>query len=297
MKVRGAEAGGAVGEVCERLAQMKVFEEARAMLLRLDEELQRSSTPFFCGAAAPTAADLTLYGMLERWIGDGLCPARHGAAQPSIADGMSGVQAFWEAMRERFRPDLVLDDHKECNDVKSPVGPETWISRAQPPAPPAAAGRERGGSSGSAASAERWASRPHKYPSTAEVLQATDEAQLACTDSDGLCACVLPEGEFVLTYGEPAAKVVAPFEHPFCVLADAGECPQVFRFQLVRQRFPVEVLLRTRLGRRVPQCAFAAAAGPSQDGGGEASSEGAVASGSTSVHGAATMTLPVGDWM
>merc|ERR1719221_1286340 len=124
MKERGAEAGGAVGEVCDRLAQMRaprdtarVLEEARAVLLRLDAELQRSSTPFFCDASSPTAADLTLYGMLERWLGDCLCPGAHGASQPSIADGMPGLQACWEAMRERFRPDLELHDLRDYRDL------------------------------------------------------------------------------------------------------------------------------------------------------------------------------------
>ncbi|CAK0875345.1 unnamed protein product [Prorocentrum cordatum] len=133
MEERGAEAGGAVGEVCGRLAKMKaprdtarVIGEAREVLLRLDAELQRSSTPFFCGAATPTAADLTLYGMLERWLGDCLCPGAHGASQPSIADGMPGLQACFEAMRERFRPDIELHDLKDYHDLKAPIGPATW---------------------------------------------------------------------------------------------------------------------------------------------------------------------------
>jgi glutathione S-transferase len=133
MRERGAEAGGPVGEVCGSLAEMKaprdtakVLEEARAVLLRLDAELQRSSTPFFCDAASPTAADLTLYGMLERWLGDCLCPGAHGASQPSIADGMPGLQACWEAMRERFRPDLELHDLRDYHDLEAPVGPATW---------------------------------------------------------------------------------------------------------------------------------------------------------------------------
>ena len=120
--------GGAVGErlVTERNAA-KVLEEAREMLRALDAELQASASLFFCGAASPTAADLTLFGMLERWVGNSLCPGLNGAAQPAILDGMPGLQAAWDAMHARFTPDCFVHElGPEYGDITEPVGPATW---------------------------------------------------------------------------------------------------------------------------------------------------------------------------
>lgn len=133
LRKRGAELGGDIGAACLRLAQerdaARVTEEARTLLRELDGALQASATDFFCGAAEPTAADLTLYGMLERWLGNSLCPGLNGAAQPAIADGMAGVQAAWTKMHERFQRDCTLSELEGFADVAEPVGDATWTAK------------------------------------------------------------------------------------------------------------------------------------------------------------------------
>lgn len=122
--------GGAVGK---RLARTKdaaaVFREAHDELRALDELLAASPTVWFCGSPTPTAADLTLYGMLERWLGDSLMPGRHGPAQPTIIDGLPAVRASWEEARRLFVPRCNVDQLSEETgyvDIAQPVGPATW---------------------------------------------------------------------------------------------------------------------------------------------------------------------------
>lgn len=118
--------GGAVGA---RLADTKpkhaaaVRREAREELSQLDALLAASSTLWFCGAASPTAADLTLYGMLERWVGDMLMPNRHGASQPGLIDDLPAVRAAFEECRRMFVPRCNLDRLSEgtYRDITEPI--------------------------------------------------------------------------------------------------------------------------------------------------------------------------------
>ena len=91
-----------------------------------DRELQASATEFFCRASEPTAADLTLYGMLERWLGNSLCPGLNGPAQPSVIDGMPGLSLAWERMHERFQRDCTLSELDDFADIATSVGDVTW---------------------------------------------------------------------------------------------------------------------------------------------------------------------------
>ena len=51
----------------------------------------------------------------------------NGASTPTIADGMTGVTAAWEAMRKTFRPDIDLHDLKDYKDLEEPItGPTTF---------------------------------------------------------------------------------------------------------------------------------------------------------------------------
>ena len=80
----------------------KVLEEARTLLRVLDDALVASPTPYCCGSDADDA-DLTLYGMLERWLGtrsarherrlDAHHRRRHGRRDGGV-----------EAMRKTFGP-------------------------------------------------------------------------------------------------------------------------------------------------------------------------------------------------
>jgi glutathione S-transferase len=105
--------GGAVGA---RLARTKpkdaaaVFQEAHAELRQLEVLLAASPTLWFCGAETPTGADLTLYAMLERWIGDMWMPGRHGGAQPRIIDGLPKMRAAFDELRRRFLPRCNLEN-------------------------------------------------------------------------------------------------------------------------------------------------------------------------------------------
>ena len=122
LKRRGEETGSeAPARLADERDSSKVLEEARTLLRVLDDALLASPTPYCCGSATPTAADLTLYGMLERWLGDSLCPGMNGASTPTIADGMAGVTAAWEAMRKTFRPDCDLHDLKDYKDLEEPI--------------------------------------------------------------------------------------------------------------------------------------------------------------------------------
>ena len=133
LRRRGAELGGETGAACLRLAAERdtaaVMEEARAMLRVFDRELQASATEFFCGASEPTAADLTLYGMLERWLGNSLCPGLNGPAQPSVIDGMPGLSLAWERMHERFQRDCTLSELDDFADITTSVGDVTWSQK------------------------------------------------------------------------------------------------------------------------------------------------------------------------
>ena len=128
LRRRGEETGfEAPARLADERDSAKVLEEARTLLRVLDDALVASPTPYCCGSATPTAADLTLYGMLERWLGDSLCPGMNGASTPTIADGMAGVTAAWEAMRKTFRPDCDLHDLKDYKDLEEPItGPTTF---------------------------------------------------------------------------------------------------------------------------------------------------------------------------
>ena len=131
--------GGAVGQRLARTSARDapvVLQEARAELATLNELLAASPTPWFCGAASPTAADLTLYGMLERWLGDSWMPKRHGPAQPDILDGMPAIRAAWQECRKLFMPRCNLDELSEETyvDITHSVGHATF--------PPAAASAE-----------------------------------------------------------------------------------------------------------------------------------------------------------
>ena len=122
LRRRGEETGSeAPARLADERDSAKVLEEARTLLRVLDDALVASPTPYCCGSATPTAADLTLYGMLERWLGDSLMPGINGASTPAIADGMAGVTAAWEAMRKTFRPDIDLHDLKDYKDLEEPI--------------------------------------------------------------------------------------------------------------------------------------------------------------------------------
>ena len=122
LRRRGEETGSeAPARLADERDSAKVLEEARTLLRVLDDALVASPTPYCCGSATPTAADLTLYGMLERWLGDSLCPGMNGASTPTIANGMAGVTAAWEAMRKTFRPDIDLHDLKDYKDLEEPI--------------------------------------------------------------------------------------------------------------------------------------------------------------------------------
>ena len=122
LRRRGEETGSeAPARLADERDSAKVLEEARTLLRVLDDALVASPTPYCCGSATPTAADLTLYGMLERWLGDSLCPGMNGASTPTIANGMAGVTAAWEAMRKTFRPDCDLHDLKDYKDLEEPI--------------------------------------------------------------------------------------------------------------------------------------------------------------------------------
>ena len=43
------------------------------------------------------------------------------ASTPTIANGMAGVTAAWEAMRKTFRPDIDLHDLKDYKDLEEPI--------------------------------------------------------------------------------------------------------------------------------------------------------------------------------
>jgi len=98
-------------------------------LAALDSLLAASPTPYFCGSAEPTAADLTLFAMLERWVGDSLQPGEVGAAQPAIIDDHPAVRQAYAAMRSRFGS-INLNKVKSFADLEAPIGPTTY-----PPSP------------------------------------------------------------------------------------------------------------------------------------------------------------------
>ena len=75
------------------------------------------------------AADLTLYGMLERWLGNSLCPGLNGPAQPSVIDGMPGLSLAWELMHERFQRDCTLSELDDFADIATSVGDVTWSQK------------------------------------------------------------------------------------------------------------------------------------------------------------------------
>lgn len=117
LRRRGQEARAARGGETDAA---KVMEEARSLLRAIDVELSKSFS-----AARPrrraTAADLTLFGMLERCIGDGLCPGT-GRRSPR-SSRHEGIPAIGEAratMQSRFRPDCdcLLHELKGFADIK-----------------------------------------------------------------------------------------------------------------------------------------------------------------------------------
>lgn len=106
-----------------------VIAETRDALRALEAEYGKSSSSYFCEAESPTAADLTLYGMLERWMGNSLMEGVHGPAQPTILDGLPKMAAAWEAMSTRFERDCSLRGLQEYKDLTAHIGEATWSAK------------------------------------------------------------------------------------------------------------------------------------------------------------------------
>lgn len=109
-----------------------VIDATRKELAALDQLLAVSKTVHFCDSATPTAADLTLYGMLERWVGNSLMPGVHDGAQPRLLDGFEALKANWEAMRGAFQHDCSLVNLDDYKDITVPLGAVTFPPASAP---------------------------------------------------------------------------------------------------------------------------------------------------------------------
>lgn len=116
----------------------KVLRETREELARLDALLAASPTTFFGSSPTATAADLTLYCMLERWVGNCLQPGVHGAAQPQILEGMPAIQQMWDELSGQFHPLINLSTLEDYEDITDFFGDVTWprTTDDKTPAPP-----------------------------------------------------------------------------------------------------------------------------------------------------------------
>lgn len=109
-----------------------VYEQARAELASLDALLEASATAYFGGARSPTAADLTLYAMLERWVGDSMQPGVHGPAQPAILDGLSATRRMFDEVKAAYAVNLTTDVGA-YEELSAPLGDATWPAPAEVP--------------------------------------------------------------------------------------------------------------------------------------------------------------------
>ena len=120
---RGGQVGGRLAATKPKHAPT-VKAEAREALVQLEALLQTSTTLWFGNSASPTAADLTLYGMLERWVGDMWMPNRHGPSQPDLIDGLPALRGAFDECRRLFMPRCSLEvlDEATYLDITEPVG-------------------------------------------------------------------------------------------------------------------------------------------------------------------------------
>jgi glutathione S-transferase len=104
---------------------VKVYEAVRDELHALESALAASPTPFFAGSQTPSAADLTLYCMLERWVGDSLQPTMNGPSQPDILDGLAHIRQLWDGLKGSLGH-LDLQQFEHYEDLVTPMGSATW---------------------------------------------------------------------------------------------------------------------------------------------------------------------------
>jgi len=103
----------------------KVLRDTKSELKALDALIAASPTDFFAGAEGPTAADCTLYGMLERFVGDMLQPDKHAASQPAILDDCPALRSTYARMRT-FAATINLDALESYEELASPIKPVTY---------------------------------------------------------------------------------------------------------------------------------------------------------------------------
>lgn len=104
-----------------------VYRMAREQLASLDALLEASPSDYFAGAASPTAADLTLYAMLERWVGDSMQPGIHGPSQPQILDGLPAIERMYSQVKAAWSVDLTRC--KDYPDLVVPLGDVTYPNK------------------------------------------------------------------------------------------------------------------------------------------------------------------------
>ena len=106
-----------------------VYKMAREELASLDKLLASSPTDFFAGATSPSAADLTLYAMLERWVGDSMQPGVHGPAQPKILEGLAATERLFAQVKAAGGVDLT--QVKDYPTLTTPLGNATYPKKAE----------------------------------------------------------------------------------------------------------------------------------------------------------------------
>mmetsp|Transcript_46388 Transcript_46388/g.122947 ORF Transcript_46388/g.122947 Transcript_46388/m.122947 type:complete len:312 (-) Transcript_46388:73-1008(-) len=119
--------------------RQEVWDETQQELKALDAIVAASPTGYLCGTPTPSAADLTLYGMLERWVGDSLFggPEGFGQAQPDILKDTPHLNKLWTDLRGRFGESCSMHKFGKLVPLKTPLSAYNYSPWTSLPAPTA----------------------------------------------------------------------------------------------------------------------------------------------------------------